>query len=159
MKKTGFALALSALLAVPAAAAAAPTKADTKAASAECHALRAEAGKENFQDLVNGAMGKCVSEKAREEARERRAARRAAREACETQDLKGKAFAECVTAEAKARKAAKDAKDDARIDAAGDCRDAQEADATAFGEAYGTGHNAFGKCVSATAEAKHDEEA
>ena len=159
MTKTGFALALAALLVVPTTAAAAPTKADTKAASAECHALRAAAGKENFRALVNGAMGKCVSEKAREEARERRAARRAAREACEAEDLKGRAFANCVSATAKENKAEKDAKDDARIEAAADCREAQQADATTFGETYGTGRNAFGKCVTATAEAKHDEEA
>jgi len=155
--KTGFALALAALLVVPATAAAAPTKADTKAASAECHALRAAAGKENFRALVNGAMGKCVSETAREEARERRAARRAAREACEAEDLKGKALADCVSAAAKENKAEKDAKDEARINAAEDCR-AQQADATTFGETYGTGRNAFRKCVSATAKAKHEDE-
>jgi hypothetical protein len=143
---------------VPSAVLGAPTKEDTKAASAECHALRAAAGKENFQDLVNGAMGKCVSEKAKEEARERRASRRAAREACKAQDLKGKAFGECVRETTKENKAKKDAKDEERINAAKECRKAEEDDPDGFGETYGTGHNAFGKCVSATAKAKNDDE-
>jgi hypothetical protein len=157
-KTTGVALALGALLIVPASGSAAPTKADTKAASAECHALRAAAGKENFRELVDGAMGKCVSEKAKEEARERRASRRAAREACKEQDLKGKAYSDCVSSTAKENKAKKDAKDEARINAAKECRQAEKDDPDAFGETYGTGKNAFGKCVSSTAKAKHDDE-
>ena len=157
MRKIGFALAVAAVLVVPGAVLGAPTKEDTKAASAECHALRAAAGKENFKDL-HGSMGKCVSEKAKEEAKERKASRRAAREACEAQDLKGKAFSECVRETTKENKAEKDAKDEERINAAKECRKAEEDDAEAFGEACGTGHNAFGKCVSATAKAKNDDE-
>ena len=150
MKKTiGIALALGALLVVPAGTPAAPTKADTKAASAECHALRdASPSKEEFRTLY-GPFGECVSTKAKEEAAERRAARRAAREACEEQDLKGKEHADCVNAEAKENKAKADAKDEARIEAAEGCTAEQEADAEAFAEKYGTKKNAFRKCVKA----------
>ena len=83
MKRTGFGLALAALLAVPSAGVAEPTKADTKAASAECHAIvDAAVSKENVAAFSGGAydnFGDCVSFKAREEAAERRAAKKAAR--------------------------------------------------------------------------------
>ena len=51
-------------------------------------------------------------------------------------------------------KAKKDAKDEARIEAA-ECCTAQQEDAATFAETYGTGKNAYGKCVSA--EAKKDD--
>ena len=86
MRKTVFTLALGAMLIVPSAAMAAPTKADSKAASKQCHAERTAAGtKENFlaigdPDYKN--FGDCVSRGAKEEAAERRAARAAARAEC-----------------------------------------------------------------------------
>jgi hypothetical protein len=148
-KTTGIALALGAMLIVPGGAWAAPTKADTKAASAECHALRdASPSKEEFRTLY-GPFGKCVSTKAKEEAAERRASRRAAREACKEQDLKGKEYRDCVKGTAENKKAKKDAKDEARIEAAEGCTAEQEADADAFAEEYGTKKNAFRKCVKA----------
>jgi hypothetical protein len=160
MRKTGFAVALVAMLIVPSAAMAAPTKADTKAASKQCHDERTAAGtKENFlaigdPDYKN--FGDCVSRGAKEEAAERKAARKAAREACAAQNLKGKEFAACVKAATKENKAAADAKDEDRVNAAKSCRE-QQGDAAAFAAAYGTGKNAFGKCVSKTARAKNDE--
>ena len=161
MKKAGFAVVLAAMLVVPAGAMAAPTKADTKAASKECHDLRVAAGtKENFRTLY-GSMGKCVSAKRREEAAERRAARRQARADCEAQNLKGKALADCVKAETKENKAEADAVDQERINAAKSCRTEQKADADAFAQKYGKpagAKNAFGRCVSQTAKAKNDEE-
>ena len=162
MKKTGFALALAAMLIVPSGAMAAPTKADSKAASKQCHAERAAAEtKANFlaigdPDYKN--FGDCVSRGAKEEAAERKAARRQARAECEAQNLKGKAFADCVKAETKANKAEADAEDKEKVNAAKECRAEQKADATAFGTAYGTGKNAFGKCVSTKAREKNDEE-
>ena len=157
MKKTGFALALAALLAMPAAAMAQPTKADTKAASAECHALVAATGhsKENMSSLSGGefnTFGGCVSAKAKEEAAERKAARKAAREACK--GTKGEARRDCVRSEKAEVKAKKDAKDEARIDAAESCT-AQQEDAATFAETYGDGKKAYGKCVST--EAKKDD--
>ena len=138
MKKTGFALALLALLAVPSVGVAEPTKADTKAASAECHAIvEAAGGKENIAAFSGGEFdnfGDCVSTKAREEAAERRAAKKAAREACA--DLRGEARSDCVSQKAEKIKAKKDAKDQARIDAATTCT-AEQQDATTFAETYG----------------------
>jgi hypothetical protein len=144
MRKTGFALALAALLVVPSTGMTAPTKEDTKAASEECHDLRvASATKENFRTLY-GPFGECVSTKAKEEAAERRAARAAAREACE--GLEGEARRDCVRSESAEIKAKKDAKDQARIEAAEQCATEQEDEAT-FAENYGTGKNAFRRCV------------
>jgi hypothetical protein len=157
LKKTGFALVLGALLLVPAGASAEPTKADTKAASAECHLIVEATGgsKENMAAFSSGeftTFGACVSFKSREEARERRAARAAAREACEGE--KGEARRDCVRSEKAEVKAKKDAKDEARIEAAESCT-AQQEDAETFGETYGSGKNAYGKCVSA--EVKKDD--
>ncbi len=151
MKKAGFAVAVAAMLVAPAVSVSEPTKADTKAASAECHALvEATVSKENFSSLTGGAydtFGECVSAKAREEAAERRSARRAAREACRAQDLKGEAFRDCVSTKAAKKKANKDAKDQARIEAAETCSSEQE-DAATFAENYGTKRNAYRKCVT-----------
>jgi hypothetical protein len=161
MRKTGFAVALAAMLIVPSAAMAAPTKADSKAASKQCHAERTAAGtKANFlavgdPDYKN--FGDCVSRGAKEEAAERRAARKAARASCAAQDLKGKELAACVKAATKENKAEADAQDKEKVNAAKSCRE-QQGDAEAFAAAYGTGKNAFGKCVSKTAQAKNDDE-
>jgi hypothetical protein len=156
MKKTIFALALGAMLVVPTGAMAAPTKADTKAASKECHDLRAAMGKENFK-AEYGNFGKCVSKKSREEKAERKAARREAREACKAQGLKGKERAACVREQKQANKADADETDEKRVNAARQCRAEQKADPDAFGETYGTKRNAFGKCVSTKAKAQNDE--
>ena len=156
MKKTGFALVLAAVMAMPGAAMAQPTKEDTKAASAECHAIVEAAGsKANIESFSAGAydnFGSCVSTKAHEEAAERKAARKAAREACK--GTKGEARRDCVRSEKAEVKAKKDAKDDARIEAAESCT-AQQEDAATFAETYGDGKKAYGKCVST--EAKKDD--
>jgi hypothetical protein len=161
MRKTVFTLALAAMLVVPAAAMAAPTKADSKAASKQCHAERAAADtKANFlamgdPDYKN--FGDCVSRGAKEEAAERKAARAAARAECASEP-KGKERAACVKAATKANKAEADAQDSERVNAAKACR-AEQSDAAAFATAYGTGKNAFGKCVSKKAQAQNDEPA
>ena len=161
MRKTVFTLALTAMLVVPTAAMAAPTKADSKAASKQCHAERAAADtKANFlamgdPDYKN--FGDCVSRGAKEEANERKAARQQARAECASEP-KGKARAACVKAKTKAAKAEADAEDKERVNAAKACR-AEQSDAAAFAAAYGTGKNAFGKCVSKKAQAQNDEPA
>ena len=161
MRKTVFTLALAAMLVVPSAAMAAPTKADSKAASKECHAERAAAGsKANFlaigdPDYKN--FGDCVRRGAKEEAAERKAARAAARAECASEP-KGKERAACIKAKTKANKAEADAQDQERVNAAKACR-AEQSDAAAFAAAYGTGKNAFGKCVSKKAQAQNDEPA
>jgi hypothetical protein len=162
MKKIGFAAVLAAMLVVPAGGVAAPTKADSKAASKECHALRTAAGsKENFQLLGYKNFGDCVSKKSREEAAERRAARRAARQACEDQGLQGREFGACVRSTAKENKADADAQDKNTVNAAKTCRTEQAGDKDAFAQKYGKpagAKNAFGRCVSQTAKAKNDEQ-
>jgi hypothetical protein len=159
VKKIGFALAAAAVLVVPSAALGAPTKEDTKAASAECHV--AYEGVKKSMNITIGAdtytnFGDCVSTRAREEAAERRAARKAALEACE--GLKGKERRDCVRSEKAEVKAKKDAKDQERLEAANTCATQKADDADAFAETYGTGRNGFGKCVSETAKAKNDDE-
>ena len=65
------------------------------------------------------------------------------------------AYGKCVSQMAKQNKAAADAEDEAREDdslnAAKTCRAARKADAAKFEKDYGSGRNAFGKCVSRTA--------
>jgi hypothetical protein len=162
MRKTVFTLALSAMLVVPTAAMAAPTKDDSKAASKQCHGERAAAGsKANFlavgdPDYKN--FGDCVRRGAKEEAAERKAARAAAREACASEP-KGKERAACVKAATKANKAEADAQDQERVNAAKACRAEQSAPESTFAADYGTGKNAFGKCVSKKAQAQNDEPA
>jgi len=153
MKKAGFALALAAMLAMPGAAMAKPTKQDTRSASAECHAIvEAAVSKANVESFSNGEyknFGQCVSFKAHEEAQERKASRLAARESCK--GLKGDERRDCVRSEKAEVKAQKDAKDQARIEAAETCTAEQE-DAEAFAEAYGTKKNAYRKCVRANTD-------
>lgn len=150
MKKTGFALALAAILAVPGAVTAEPTKQDTKAASAECHAIVEATGhsRENMAAFSGGefkTFGDCVSTKSREEAAERRAAKKAAREACA--DLKGEARSDCVSKKAENNKSKADARDQARIDAAATCT-AEQADEAAFAEKYGDNDKAaYRQCI------------
>ena len=151
---------LAAMLVVPSAAMAAPTKADTKAASKQCHDERTAAGtKANFlamgdPDYKN--FGDCVKRGAKAEAAERKAARKAARAECA--ELKGKERAACVKAATKAAKAKADAEDADRVNAAKACRTEQTAPESTFAADYGTGKNAFGKCVSQKARAKNDED-
>ena len=74
------------------------------------------------------------------------------------------AFGKCVSTKAKAKEHAADVKDQQEAtewkNAAKEC-DAARGDSAeslaAFGTTWGTDENAFGKCVSATAEANNDE--
>ena len=158
MKKTGFAIALAAMLVVPSAAMAAPTKADSKAASKQCHAERnAAPTKADFlaigdPDYKN--FGDCVKRGAKEEAAERKAARTAARAECEAAGLSGNEFAACVREKTKENKAEADAEDKQKVNAAKACRTEKQDDRATYDAEHGTGKNAFGKCVSAHAKAK-----
>ena len=158
MKKIGFAFVLAAMLIVPSGAMAAPTKADTKAASAQCHAERnAAPTKADFlaigdPDYKN--FGDCVKRGAKEEAAERKAARAAARAECEAAGLSGNEFAACVKEKTKENKAEADAQDKQKVNAAKTCRDEKTNDNATYVAEHGSGKNAFGKCVSAHAKAK-----
>src|SRR5688500_11791772 len=157
MKKTGFAIAVAAMLVLPATSLGV-TQADKKAAKAECKAFRAAAP--TYQDFLAigepedyKGLGDCITRITREEARERREARRQARADCRADGLKGKAFSDCVKAETAANKKAADAQDKIKVNAARACREEKTSAPDDYAE-HGTGDNAFGKCVSAHARAK-----
>src|SRR5688572_13929819 len=121
MKKIGFALALAAMLVVPATSLGV-TQADKKAAKAQCKALRAAAViYQDFLDIGDPdykGLGDCITRITREEARERRAARTQARAECRDAGLTGKAFSDCVKEETAANKQAADAQDKQKVNAA-----------------------------------------
>lgn len=128
------------------------------------------------------AFGKCVSTRARDEEQEQQTAALNASKQCkaEAEQLGAEAFAakygsgkkganahgKCVSGKAKQLEAAADAEDSeqiaARKSAAKTCAaERKEIGETAFAAKYGTNkskRNAFGKCVSQTAKAQHDED-
>jgi hypothetical protein len=128
------------------------------------------------------AFGKCVSQRAKDEEQEGATAHKNASKECkaEAEELgvaaftakygsgeKGKnAHGKCVSAKTKAHEQKADAEDQQQIaerkSAAKTCADERtEIGREAFAEKYGTNknkRNAFGKCVSKTAKAQHDDE-
>jgi len=128
------------------------------------------------------AFGKCVSSRARDEEQEGETAQANASKQCkaEAEQLGAAAFAakygsgkkgrnahgKCVSGKAKEQEAAADAEDSEQIaerkSAAKTCAaERKELGETAFADKYGTNRNkrnAFGKCVSQTAKAQHDED-
>jgi hypothetical protein len=144
-----------------------------------------EAFRAKYGTNANGrnAFGKCVSTRARAEEQQVGTAHANASKQCkvEAEQLGPEAFAakygsgkkgrnahgKCVSGKAKELKAAADAKDrDAiteRKNAAKTCAaEREEIGAAAFAAKYGTNknkRNAFGKCVSQTAKAQHDQPA
>ena len=164
-----------------------PTKTDRSNAAKDCKALLKAAGsKANLASSLgltvnknaSNAYGKCVSKLAREEAAERKAARSNAAKDCKAERADanfaathdGKTFAQfynakndssaygkCVSTKAKENKEEADDADQNRVNAAKACRAEQKADATKFGQDYGTARNAFGKCVSKKARAQNDD--
>ena len=128
------------------------------------------------------AFGKCVSTRARDEEQEGEVARTNASKECkaEAEELGAEAFAakygtgkkganahgKCVSGKAKQHEAEADAQDRQLIaerkSAAKTCAaERDDIGDTAFADRYGTNKNksnAFGKCVSQTAKAMHDDE-
>jgi hypothetical protein len=162
MKKLLLTAALAAAVIAPTAASAAePTPATSKNAAKYCKELRSFAGGANFVSMFGtkkNAYGKCVSqiakETATEDAAQTKAAKSNAAKECKADGLKGREYGKCVSTKAKAKKAAADKEDEAqeddRINAAKSCK--AEKGTEEFAAAYGTGKNAFGKCVSAIAK-------
>lgn len=174
--------ALAVALAAPASATAqgtSPSPADFKNASKYCKALKAASGP-NFASMYKN-HGKCVSATAKknaaEDARQERAAKQNAAEQCRAEraanaqafaekygsNRNGKnAFGKCVSQKAKANKDKADEQDEAedqnRVNAAKKCKAERKANPEAFGQAYGTKRNAFGKCVSKNAQAQNDDQ-
>jgi len=130
----------------------------------------------------SNAFGKCVSKQARDEAQEGETAHSNASKECkaEAEELGAAAFAtkygtgkkganahgKCVSGKAKQQEADADAEDREAIEerktAAKTCADERDdIGETEFADKYGTNKNksnAFGKCVSQTAKAMHDED-
>ncbi len=159
--------AVLALLAVPAGAAAEPTKTDRKNAAQECRAERGDtaATREAFKakygtnESKSNAFGKCVSRRARDEEHEGDVAHRNASKECkaERQDIGDAAFVakygsgkkgsnahgKCVSSKAREHEAEADAKDreqiEARKNAAKTCAEEREQlGRAAFADKYGT---------------------
>lgn len=161
--------------ATPALAAHAATNAPkTPSAQAQCRSERTGMGTEAFKALYgtnadkSNAFGKCVSKRASATAKAAKAARVSAQKACTAEQSadaaaftakygtgkKGaNALGNCVSGKAKATEAATvKAQVKAETNAAKTCKAAKKADTAAFATAWGSGRNAFGKCVSATAK-------
>ena len=163
MKKLLLAAALSAAVVAPSAAMAQdPAPSDFKNAAKYCKEFRDGSGKANFVTMFGtkkNAYGKCVSQTAKknaaEDAAQAKEAKTNAAKECKAEGLKGREYGKCVSTKAKAEKAAADKEDEAqeddRINAAKSCK-TEKKDAEKFAAAYGTGKNAFGKCVSKTAK-------
>ena len=179
MKRLFIPLGLIAAVAVPATAAAAPTKGDKREGRQECRQLqRVVDTRANFVQVVKlearanrrNAFGRCVTVRSRDAASERRTAFKAAKEACASlrpgpqraPGTRGRpenpgAYGRCVSAAARTVGAKLDAEQrEATLNPARTCRGKQEADADAFKLEF-PGRNGFGKCVSKEAQAQTDE--
>jgi len=168
MKRLLIPVGLLVAFAVPTAAQAdpQPNNADFRNAKAECTALRGDtpAEREAFRAQFGpGAYGKCVSRAARDEHGERHRARSLAVKECSAVPKKGGAFGRCVATEASENKARFDRRDaeatERRQNAAAQCDEERETiGSDDFKAKYpsksGKGRNAFGRCVSQTAQAQ-----
>jgi hypothetical protein len=174
-----------AVLVLPAGSVAKPDAADKRAAIKQCKAERGKtkATRQAFKAKYH-SFSRCIRQNAAEEHAEKKAALKSAAKDCKAEradanfasthggktfqefygtNKNGKnAYGKCVSAKARAQKAAKDADDAEEVaafkNAAKECA-AERADAgfpaahegKTFEEFYGTNHNkrnAFGKCVS-----------
>lgn len=148
----------------------------TPTASQQCKTERAAMGTATFGQTYgtnanrSNAFGKCVSKRSARTEDAATAAKTNASKTCtaeETADpaaFKAKygtgkkganAHGKCVSQAAKAETASEvkaQTKDD--VTGAKGCKSAKKADAAAFAAKYGSGRNAFGKCVSQAAKAK-----
>jgi hypothetical protein len=161
----------------------APTTTDTPTAQEQCRTERDQMGKATFAQTYGtnankaNAFGKCVSKRdaATEEAsteaktnaaKECKAEREADAAAFDakygTGKKKANAYGKCVSGKAKAKTTETvEEQVDADVTAAKTCKAERKADAAAFKAKYGTNKNksnAFGKCVSAQAEAQQDKD-
>ena len=178
MKRLFVPLALVAALALPATAAAAPTKADKREGRQECRQLqRVVDTRANFVQIVKleakanrrNAFGRCVTVRSRDAASERRTAFKAAKAACASlrpgpgraPGARGRpdnpgAYGRCVSVAARTVGAKLDAEQrEQTLNPARTCRGKQLADADAFKLEF-PGKSGFGKCVSKEAQAQNE---
>ena len=135
--------AAAALLLVPSAASAGPSKADRGEAAKECRQfLNAAGNRENLGRIFgtnrSNAVRKCRAVQARDAAKERKGSAREAVETCKASRPEGQTLGECVSAERRRLNAEEDREDRERIAAVRACKE---------NEATSTGR-AFGECVS-----------
>jgi hypothetical protein len=168
MKKLIVGGALAVALAVPAAAVAdEPTQTDFKNAAKECKALRTSAGKDNFTQMFGGkeknAFGKCVSQRAKQNHQQTVTAQKNAAKECKAlRDSNPQAFkdqyknlGQCVSQKARQHEQEQaqqeQQQDKAEQNAAKKCKAQRKSDPDGFSHQWGSRRNAFGKCVSRTA--------
>jgi hypothetical protein len=134
-----------------------PDQGDKRAARAECKTLRGttEATQEAFLTRFRN-FGACVTKRAVEEAVEEQNAHTNAARACReergTDPASREAFAIKHAADEKDQQEATEWKN-----AAEECDAARDASAESFATTWGTDEDAFGKCVSKTAQETGDE--
>lgn len=117
------------------------------------------------------AFGKCVSHRTDQDTSDQRSAQASAEKQCRTQrsgdssgfasewGSKRNAFGKCVSTTARSMSDKDESTQVSDEDnAAKECRAEQSQNAAAFKDKYGTNRNAFGKCVSATARAKEQQQ-
>jgi hypothetical protein len=171
MKTLSTVIVLSALLVLPAGAAAQPDPSDKRAAIAQCKSERGKtkATRKAFKAKYH-SFSRCVRQNSAEEADERKAAHTNAAKECKAQGLKGRELGKCVSTEAKQNKQAEDEQDADEVaafkNAAKQCQAestdpsfAAAHDGKTFAEFYGTNENrrnAFGKCVSSKTSEQAD---
>jgi len=166
-------LGLVAVMAVPATALAAPSKADKREGKRECRQLRkAAVTRANFVQVVKletkanrrNAFGRCVKVRTKEATSERNAAFKKAKADCAylrpgkgggSYNVPGDpgAYGRCVSKAARQYHAKSNRDQRAEsLNPAKTCRKKQSEDAQAFRAEF-PGKNAFGKCVSKEAKA------
>ena len=163
-------VAAAGALAVPALATA--DTSDTpqaKSPAQQCRALQRTMGNGPFagaygtNDNRSNAFGKCVSQQARDQRKNRREAVQECRtEAAAQPGSPGNSgnapkggIGQCVSEKAQ-QKNGED--QNATLNAAKTCKRLRRDEPQQFAQRYGTRANAFGKCVSSTARARHDDE-
>jgi hypothetical protein len=150
---------------------------DKSTAEKQCRSQLQSMGRDTF-DMTYGtnknkrnAFGKCVSKMESQDAADQSSAHNSAEQQCRSQlqsmgtdafdnqygtnKNKRNAFGKCVSGMEKALASSMERKQVRALDAAAKtCRSAKSSDPTMFATTYGTGRNAFGKCVSQTAKSE-----
>lgn len=151
-------------------------------AEKQCRTERQTMGADTFKATYgtnknkSNAFGKCVSHRTAQNTNDQNAAQTSAESQCRSQETadpsafedkygtnhnKSNAFGKCVSQTAQSMTASTESTQvSAEDNAAQQCRSERAADPTAFKDTYGTNankSNAFGKCVSKTAQSKEHQ--
>lgn len=148
-------------------------------AEKQCRTERTSMGTAAFEALYGtnqnhrNAFGKCVSKHESQDSTDQASAHNTAEQSCRSErasdpsafqqkygtNKNGRnAFGKCVSSHAKALASSLEKQQvQAQDNAAKTCRSMQTSDASTFAQTYGTGRNAFGKCVSQHAQAQEQQ--